>query len=130
MKYMILMSYKVEGVPPLPTWDPADIERHIQFQQDLGQELSETGELVDGQGLSQEAKTVVYDGTGEPAVTDGPFPESKELLAGYWMVDVESEQRAIEIAGKASAAPGPGGRPLRHPLELRAVISVPATEEA
>ncbi len=130
MKYMILMNYKVEGVPPITTWDPEDVERHMQFQKDLGQELRDTGELVDGQGLTEEAKIVVSDGTGEPAVTDGPFPESKELLAGYWMVDVESEQRAIEIAAKASAAPGPGGRPLRHPLELRAVISVPATEEA
>jgi hypothetical protein len=132
MQYMILMGYKVEGVPPMTTWDPEDVTRHLEFQRDLGRELRESGELVDANGLAgpEDAKIVASDGTGAPAVTDGPFPESKEFLAGYWIVDVENEARAIEIAAKASAAPGPGGRPLRHPLEVRAMFSVPATEEA
>ena len=132
MQYMILMGYKVEGVEPITSWDPADIERHIEFQNTLGEELSERGELVGGNGLAgpEDAKVVVSDGSGAPAVTDGPFPESKEFLAGYWLVDVESEERAIEIAAKASAAPGPAGRPLRHPMEVRAVLAAPATQES
>ena len=55
---------------------------------------------------------MTHDGVGAPVVTDGPFPEAKEFLAGYWIVDVESEERAIEIAAEASAAPGPGGKPI------------------
>ena len=132
MQYMILMGYKVDGVPPITTWDPEDVKRHIEFQNALGGELADAGELVGGNGLAgpEDAKIVVSDGTGAPAVTDGPFPESKEFLAGYWMVDVESEARAIEIAAKASAAPGPEGRPLEHPMEVRAVLAAPATEES
>jgi hypothetical protein len=132
MQYMILMGYKVEGVPPITTWDPEDVTNHLEFQRSLGQELHESGELAGANGLAgpEDAKIVVNNGSGAPAVTDGPFPESKEFLAGYWIVDVEDEARAIEIAAKASAAPGPGGRPLGHPLEVRAVMSVPAPSEA
>ena len=66
------------------------------------------------------------DGVGAPVVTDGPFPESKELLAGYRMVDVESEERAVEIAARASAAPGPGGVPIQQPIEVRQVMGAPS----
>lgn len=130
MKYMLLMTYGViEGVPPITQWSPADISEHIAFQGRLGQELSERGEMVDGQGLAgpETAKIVVSDG-GAPVISDGPFPESKEFLAGYWMVDVESEARALEIAAQASAAPGPGGAPIRQPIEVRAVMDAPAPE--
>jgi hypothetical protein len=132
MQYMILMGYKAEGVAPITTWDPADVERHIAFQHSFGNELRASGELVGANGLAwpEDAKIVVSDGTGEPAVTDGPFPESKEFLAGYWIVDVADEARAIEIAAKASAAPGPEGRPLGHPIEVRAVLSAPADPSA
>ena len=71
---------------------------------------------------------MTFDGVGTPVVTDGPFPESKELLAGYRMVDVESEARAIEIAAKASAAPGPGGVPIRETIEVRQVMGAPSTD--
>ncbi len=132
MQYMILMGYGVEGVQPITTWDPEDFNRHIEFQHALGRELTQSGEFVDGNGLAgpEDAKIVVSDGAGAPAVTDGPFPESKEFLAGYWTVDVESQERAIEIAAKASAAPGPEGRPLGQPMEVRAVMAAPATEES
>ena len=100
MQYMILMGYNVDGVPPITTWDPEDVTRHIEFQNALGLELSEAGELVGGNGLAgpEDAKIVVSDGSGAPAVTDGPFPESKEFLAGYYVVDCETVERATELA--------------------------------
>jgi len=102
MQYMILMGYKIEGVPPITTWAPEDIDRHMAFQESLGRELQESGELAGANGLAwpDEAKIVVSDGTSAPVVTDGPFPESKEFLAGYWMIDVEDEARAIELASQ------------------------------
>jgi hypothetical protein len=128
---MLLMTYHVEGVPPIDTWAPQDLQRHIQFQHDLGAELVATGEFVDGQGLAwpQTAKLVRSDGVSAPVVTDGPFPESKEFLAGYWTVDVEDEARAIAIAATASAAPGPGGVPLQQVFEVRALMEAPAPVE-
>ncbi|HWO66186.1 MAG TPA: YciI family protein [Umezawaea sp.] len=131
-KFMLLMSYqKIEGVEPITSWAPGDIKAHIDFQQALGQELTDKGELVDGQGLAgpEVAKVVVFKGEGSPVVVDGPFPESKEFLAGYWTVDVESEDRALEIAAQASAAPGPGGRPIGQPIEVREVMSAPSVEQ-
>ena len=93
----------------------------------LNEELSKRGELVDAQGLAgpEQAWFVVSGGVNKPVITDGPFPESKELLAGYRLVDVESADRAIEIAAQASAAPGPGGAPVRPPIEVREVLSAP-----
>ena len=111
-------------------WSPADINAHFAFQLALNAELAQRGELVDAQGLAGPdlAKFVVSDGTGAPVVTDGPFPETKELLAGYRLVDVEASERAIEIAAQASAAPGPGGLPIRQPIEVRQVLSAPEPE--
>lgn len=131
VKYMLMMSYYVEGVPPIDEWAPEDIQRHIRFQQDLGAELVATGELVDGQGLAwpATAKFVTSDGVSAPVVTDGPFAESKEFLAGYWLVDVEDEARAIAIAAQASAAPGPGGAPMKQVFEVRALMEAPAPAE-
>lgn len=131
MKYMLLMNYFIEGVPPIDQWAPEDVQRHIQFQHDLGAELVANGEFVDGQGLAwpATAKLVRSDGVSDPVVTDGPFPESKEFLAGYWTVDVEDEARAIAIAAKASAAPGPGGAPIQQVFEVRALMEAPAPVE-
>ncbi|MGV9299880.1 YciI family protein [Amycolatopsis sp. NPDC003676] len=128
-KYMLLQTY-AQGEDcdiPLPEWAPEDIRAHIQFQHVLNAELSEAGELVEAEGLAgpEAAKTVVADGKGGAVVTDGPFPEGKELLAGYRVVDVESEARALEIATRVSAAPGPEGAPLRVPIEVRQVMSAP-----
>jgi hypothetical protein len=124
MKFMLLQYYGgVEGLAPMTEWKPEEAQAHIDFQLDLNAELRESGELIEAQALTapELAKRVVSGG-GAPVVTDGPFPESKELLAGYRMIDVESEERAIEIAARGSAAPGPGGAPIRDRIEVREVM--------
>jgi len=121
MRFMLLQDYYVEGLEPMTTWAPEDAKAHIDFQNRMNDELRERGELVEAQALTQAAKTVVGDGSS-PIVTDGPFIESKELLAGYRTVDVESLERAIEIAAQASAAPGPNGAPINMPIEVREVM--------
>ncbi|HUY46224.1 MAG TPA: YciI family protein [Streptosporangiaceae bacterium] len=127
MRFMLLQNYGAveSGCPPMTEWAPEDIKAHIEFQHALNRELTERGELVDAQGLAgpEQARFVVSDGAGAPVITDGPFPESKELLAGYRLVDVETAGRAIEIAAQASAAPGPAGAPIRAPIEVRQVLS-------
>jgi hypothetical protein len=132
MRFMLLQNYgPTESCnQPMTEWAPADIQAHIDFQQALNAELAGLGELVDAQGLAgpEQAKFVVSDGAGAPVITDGPYPESKELLAGYRLVDVESADRALEIAARASAAPGPGGVPIRQPIEVRQVLSAPDPE--
>ncbi|WP_282777426.1 MULTISPECIES: YciI family protein [unclassified Nocardia] len=132
MKYMLLKTHTATAYcdTAMSDWTPEEIAAHIAFQQALGEELATSGELVDGQGLAgpDEARIVSSDGRSAPVVTDGPFPESKEFLAGYWLVDVDSPERAIEIAAKASAAPGPGGKPIGEYIEVRAVMSAPATD--
>ena len=112
---------------PLTKWAPEDAKAHIDFQIRLNEELSERGELVEAQALTgpELAKIVVHDGEGTPVVTDGPFPEAKELLAGYRIVDVESPERAVEIAAETSAAPGPNGVPLRQRIEVREIMVLP-----
>lgn len=126
MKFMLLQAYGgiAKDVPPMSEWTPEAIEAHITYQKDLNAELQERGELVDAQALTTPdlAKFVVSDGGAAPVVTDGPFPESKELLAGYRMIDVESPERAIEIAAKGSAAPGPDGTPIEQSIEVREVM--------
>lgn len=134
MKFMLLQSYGgVEGdVEPMSRWTPEEIEAHIAYQRQINDELTERGELVDGQALTapEQAKFVVSDGAGSPIITDGPYPESKELLAGYRIVDVDSAERAIEIAAQISAAPGPGAVPIRQAIEVREVMSeVPGSQE-
>ena len=129
-KFLLLQNYEggIGCTVPMTSWAPEDIRAHIDFQHALNRELTDKGELVDAQGLAgpELAKFVTFDGVGAPVVTDGPFPESKELLAGYRMVDVESQARAIEIAAKASAAPGPGGVPIQQPIEVRQVMGAPS----
>jgi len=91
----------------------------------IHKELTEMGELLGAEALAgpEAAKIVVSDGTGAPVVTDGPFPEAKEFLAGFWMIDVENEERALEIAARTSAAPGPGGRPTGRPIQVRPIMT-------
>jgi hypothetical protein len=132
MRFMLLQNYgpAESGCPPMTEWSPADVRAHIEFQQALNTELAGLGELVEAQGLAgpDEARFVISDGASAPVITDGPYPESKELLAGYRLVDVDSAARAIEIAARASAAPGPGGVPIRQPIEVRQVLSAPDPE--
>ena len=131
-RYMLLQNYGAALAcdVPMDQWAPEDIRAHITFQHDLNKELDESGELVDAQGLAGPdlAKFVTFDGTGTPVVTDGPYAESKELLAGYRIVDVESEARALEIAAKTSAAPGPRGVPIRQRIEVRQIMGAPSTD--
>src|SRR5439155_7130602 len=130
-KYLVMQAYgSVKDCPPMTEWAPEEVQAHIDFQIALNRELMATGELVDAEALTapELAKFVVSDGVTAPAVTDGPYPESKELLAGYRVIDVESEARAIEIAARVSAAPGPGGLPIKQEVELRQVMGRPGLE--
>lgn len=127
MKYMMMMhAPRGTGDYKINDWSPEDFNAHIAFMHRFNQELTEAGEWVDGQGLTPpgEAKLVRAREDGAP-VTDGPFPEAKEFLAGFWIVDVDSPERAYELAAKASAAPGPGGAPLNMAIEVRQVMSGP-----
>jgi hypothetical protein len=132
MRFMLLQNYgEVESdCPPMNEWSPGDIKAHIEFQHALNQELTNLGELVDAQGLAgpDQAKFVVWDGASAPVITDGPYPESKELLAGYRIVDVDSLARALEIAAQASAAPAYNGTPIRQPIEVRQIMAAPDPE--
>ncbi|SDO70497.1 Uncharacterized conserved protein [Nakamurella panacisegetis] len=133
MRYMLLQAYgavELEDCTPMYEWDPADVRAHIDFQHRLNAELLASGELVDAQGLAgpDQAKFVVSDGVNPPKIIDGPYPESKELLAGYRLIDVESLDRALEIAARSSAAPGPGGAAIRQPIEVRQVMGAPDPE--
>jgi len=129
MKYMLLMNYAPD-VPRFTEWAPEDIKASGVAMGAIHAELTASGELVGAEGLSgpEAAKIVTHDGVGAPVVTDGPFPESKEFLAGYWLVDVESEERAIEIAARTSAAPGPGGKPTAREIQVRPVMGAPDME--
>jgi hypothetical protein len=111
------------------TWPPKDIQAHIGFMKNLAKELGQAGELVAAEGLAgpDQAKLIRAGKDGLP-VTDGVFPEAKEFLAGFWIVDVESPERAYQIAAKASAAPGVGGLPMNMAIEVRQVMSAPPDE--
>ena len=132
MRFMLLQDYGgVESdCPPMSQWTPEEIRAHIDFQNALNAELLERGELIDAQALTgpEMAKFVVADGVSAPVITDGPYPESKELLAGYRMIDVETVERALEIAAQASAAPGVNGVPIRQRIEVREVMSAAGPE--
>ena len=127
MKYMLLMNTTDIGHPPITEWDPVDVKAHIEFMREFTEGLVTSGEFVSGAGLAMpdEARIVTARDGAAPAVTDGPFPESKEFLAGYWIVDCDGLDRAFEIAAEASASPGPGGITLNHPIEVREVMSAP-----
>ena len=120
MKYILLMSGTSAGVEGYHAWSKQDIEAHMAVLQRINNDLSASGEFVATQGLAdpREAKLIRGDKNGMPA-TDGVFPESKEFLLGYWIVDVANAQRAYAIAGQISAAPGPGGKPTNMPIEVR-----------
>jgi hypothetical protein len=120
MKYILLMSGTRAGVDTYHAWSQKDIETHMAVLRGINQELARSGEFVATQGLAEpgEAKVVRGEKNGMP-VTDGIFPESKEFLLGYWIIDVANPERAYAIAGRISAAPGPGGIPTNMPIEVR-----------
>ena len=126
-KYLLLKHYsggpEPETFAPMSEWTPDEISAHMAFQHQVSKMLTENGEFVDAQALSPEGAWVRYGGPdAAPVVTDGPFPETKELIAGWYLVDVESEARAHEIAAFVSSAPGKGGMPIHEWLEVRPVM--------
>ncbi len=129
MKYILMMNIPKAGYGVFGAWSQKDIEANIKFVKGINKTLSDSGEFVGAEGLAlpDQAKVVRAGKDGVP-ITDGVFPESKEFLAGYLMVDVESAKRADEIAAIWSAAPGPGGLPLNMPIEVRQVMSERAGE--
>jgi hypothetical protein len=131
MKYLLLKHYR-GGRPALndvPTdqWTPAEWDAHIQYMRDMERRLIDSGEMVSSEGLSMDGFWVRYDGEGRPPVVDGPFAETKDLIAGWMLVDVDSEERALALASELSAAPAAGGRPLGEWLEMRPVMDAPPT---
>jgi hypothetical protein len=128
MKYMLMMN--TPGGPyQVFDWPQQDLRAHIEFMKAFAKKLGESGELVAAEGLAgpDQAKRVRAGSDGTP-ITDGVFPEAKEFLAGFWIVDVASPERAYEIAAEASAAPGPGAKPLNLAIEVRQVMSAPAVD--
>ena len=130
-KYLLLKHY--QGAPdpinnvPMEQWAPDEISAHIQFMRDFADRLETTGEFVDAQALSPEGTWVRYDGEGRPPVTDGPFAETKDLIAGWMVIDVDSYDRALALAGELSSAPGAGGEPIHEWLEIRPFMHEPPT---
>lgn len=130
-KYLLLKHYR--GAPasvnnaPMAEWEPDEVTAHIQYMRDFATRLKGTGEYVSEEALSPEGSWVRYDGEGRPPVTDGPFAETKDLIAGWMIIDVESHDRAIELAGELSAAPGAGGAPIHEWLEVRPFYGVQTT---
>jgi hypothetical protein len=128
MKYMLMMhAPRGTGDYQIGSWPPEDFKAHIDFMHRLNAQLAESGELLGAEGLAPpgEARVVRAGENGRPMVTDGPFAETKEFLAGFWMVEVDGPERAHAIAAKASAAPGPGGAPLNLSIEVRQVLGPP-----
>ncbi|MFH9424960.1 YciI family protein [Streptomyces sp. NPDC017529] len=130
-KYLLLKHYR--GAPasdhdvPMSQWTPEEISAHVQYMSDFADRLEQTGEFVDSQALAPEGAWVRYDGEGRPPVTDGPFAETKDLIAGWMVIDVDSHERAVELAGELSAAPGAGSKPIHEWLEVRPFLAAPPT---
>ena len=129
-KYLLLKHYR--GAPAavndvsMDHWTPEEVTAHIQYMNDFAATLEEAGEYVDGQALAPDGMWVRYDGEGRPPVTDGPFAETKDLIAGFMIIDVDSPERAIELAGELSAAPGKDGKPIHEWLEVRPLYGEPS----
>jgi hypothetical protein len=128
MKFMLMMhAPRGTGDWEVMSWPPKAIQAHIAYMETLYKDLQAAGQLVDAQGLAppQDARVVRANDSGKPEVTDGPFAEAKEFLAGYWIVDVASKEEAYAIAARSSLAPGKDGKPLHLAIEIREVLSAP-----
>jgi hypothetical protein len=117
MKYMIMMFGSAASMMEAKSRDW--ILEMIEFMKQTNRDLQEAGELVAAEGLADgtQAKTIRFQ-NGIPVVTDGPFAEAKESIIGYWIVDVENEARAIEIASRVVAF-------THGPIEVRQVMDAP-----
>jgi hypothetical protein len=128
-KYLLLKHYR--GAPaavndvPMDKWTPDEVDAHVRFMHDFAARLESSGEFIDAQALSPGGEWVRYDGEGRPPATDGPFAETKDLIAGWMVIDVDSHERAIELAGELSAAPGANGEPIHEWLEVRPFLTAP-----
>ncbi len=133
MKYLMLKHYR--GAPeavnevPMDRWTPDEVSAHMQYMEDFAARLRDSGEFLDSQALRPEGAWVRFGGEGRPPVTDGPFAETKDLIAGFMMIDVDSHERALELAAELSAAPGAGSDPIHEWLELRPLMGTPTTIE-
>jgi hypothetical protein len=135
-KYLLLKHYRgdhaiaKDDLVPMDQWSPEEVTAHIAFMQQVADEFRERGEFVDEQALSPEGTFVRYDGEGRPPVTDGPFAETKDLIAGWMVIDVDSQERAYEAAARLSAAPGKDGKPIHEWIEVRPFYSeIPTVTE-
>jgi hypothetical protein len=124
MKYILMMNGKKSDFDGYAHWSKEDLQANVAFMRAFSKELKDSGVFVASEGLGwpNEARLVRAGSHGEP-ITDGVFPESKEFLAGFWIVDVESAHQACAIAARLSHAPGPGGEPGNMPVEVRQVLS-------
>ena len=128
-KYLLLKHYRGgpephRPVPPMDQWAPEDVEAHMAFLKHVSELLEENGEYVDAQALTPARTWVRYGGPdAAPVTTDGPLPETSDLVAGWYMIDVESHERAVELAAYVSSEPGPGGEPLYEWIDVREVMS-------
>jgi len=128
-KYLLLKHYRggperFKDFPPMDQWAPEDVEAHMAFLHNVRDTLQESGEYVDGQALTPELTWVRWGGPdAAPVTTEGPHPETSDLVAGWYMVDVDSYERAFEIAAHVSSEPGPGGEPLYEWIAVRELMS-------
>lgn len=128
-KYVMIKHYR--GAPesvntvPMDRWTADERTAHVRYMNDLAAKLENTGEFVEGKALSESGTWVRSNDKGGPPLTDGAFPESKDLVAGWMTIDVDSYERAVEVAGELSAAPGAGGEPIHEWLELRPYLEAP-----
>ncbi|NIH83488.1 YciI family protein [Amycolatopsis granulosa] len=130
-KYLLLKHYRGAPAPvnnvPMDRWTRDEFSAHMQYMRDFADRLEATGEFAGELALAPEGTWVRYDGEGRPPVTDGPFAETKDLIAGWMVIDVDGYDRAVELAGELSAAPGAGGKPIHEWLELRPLLTEPPT---
>jgi hypothetical protein len=130
MRFMMMMNAPAgTGDYQINDWSPEDFKAHMAFMHQFNAEIRSSGEFVLGEGLTppRDAR-LVRAGKDLTPITDGPFAESKEFLAGFWIIEVESAERAYQLAAKVSSAPGPRGKPLNMGVEVRPIMSVSPTE--
>ena len=134
-KYLLLKHYRGgpephHPFPPMDQWALEDVEAHMAFQRQVIELLEEQGEYVGAEALTPTRTWVRYGGPdAAPVTTDGPLPETSDLVAGWFMIDVESYERAVELAAYVSSEPGPGGEPLYEWIDVREVMSGAQSED-
>lgn len=129
MKFMVQMNVK-KGPYQMEGWSQEDVKRMVTFMHELNGDLKAKGQWVAAEGLvsPEQARIVKANDDGSPSVTDGPFAESKEFIAGFWIVDVKNADEAYRFAARVSSCPGPGGKALNQPVEVRQVGQAPPTD--